>query len=171
MTETQYEGGITIDILQWLDQLEALLTEGWRVPFTANVVVSENEFFEIIDQMRIRIPDALKQAQRIQQQQERIVAQAKEEANRIKAQARQEAEASLSQHEQVVVAQTKADQILDGARAKTEALRQDADQYALTVLRDLEMALDASMRQVRNGIKSVNANRMEPDEPTLPDVT
>ena len=165
------EGGGAIDILQWLDQLEALLTEGWRVPFTANVMVNENEFFEIIDQMRIRIPDALKQAQRIQQQQERIIAQAKEEANRIKAQARQEAEAALSQHEQVVVAQAKAEQILENARAKAEALRQDADQYALQMLRDLEVALDASLRQVRNGIKQVSANRMELEEPALPDVT
>lgn len=171
MTDQPGEGGITIDILQWLDQLEALLTEGWRIPFSANVVVSENEFFEIIDQMRIRIPEALKQAQRIQQQQERLIAQAKEEANRIKGQARQEAEASLSQHEQVVVAQAKADQLLDAAKAKTDALRQDADQYALQVLRDLEMALDASLRQVRNGIKSVSANRADLDESTLADVT
>jgi len=121
--------------------------------------------------MRIRIPEALKQAQRIQQQQERIIAQAKEEANHIKAQARQEAEAALSDQEQVIVAQAKADQILDSARAKTEALRQDADQYALQVLRDLEMALDASLRQVRNGIKQVSAHRIDLDEPTLPDVT
>ena len=134
-------------------------------------MVSESEFFEIIDQMRIRIPDALKQAQRIQQQQERIIAQAKEEANRLKAQARQEAEASLSQHEQVVVAQAKSDQILDAARIQTEALRQDADQYALQVLRGLEMALDTSLRQVRNGIKQVNANKMDLEEPTLPEVT
>jgi len=171
VTGRDAEGGITIDILQWLDQLEALLTEGWRIPFSAKVVVGENEFFEIIDQMRIRIPDALKQAQRIQQQQERIIAQAKEEANRLKAQARREAEASLSQHEQVVVAQAKADQILDAARVQTEALRQDADQYALQILRDLEMALDASLRQVRNGIKQVNANKMDLEEPTLPEVT
>ncbi|MGQ9666444.1 MAG: hypothetical protein ACUVWB_03940, partial [Anaerolineae bacterium] len=69
------EQGSSIDILQWIDQLEALLTEGWRIPFTANVVVDEHAVFEIIDQMRIRIPEELKQARRIQQQQERILAQ------------------------------------------------------------------------------------------------
>ena len=129
------EQGSSIDILQWVDQLEALLTEGWRIPFTANVVVDEHAVFEIIDQMRIRIPEELKQARRIQQQQERLLAQAKEEANRIKAQARQEAEAALSQHE--------------------------ADQYALQVLRELEAALEASLRQVRNGIKKISSRQFE----------
>lgn len=151
----------SIDILQWVDQLEALLTEGWRIPFTANVVVDEHAVFEIIDQMRIRIPEELKQARRIQQQQERLLAQAKEEANRIKAQARQEAEAALSQHEQVVVAQAKAEQILERARSEAEALRQEADQYALQVLRELEAALEASLRQVRNGIKKISSRQLE----------
>lgn len=156
------KGGVTIDILQWVDQLEALLTEGWRIPFTANVVVNENAVFEIIDQMRIRIPEELKQAKRVQQQQERIIAQAKEEANRIKAQARQEADAALSQHEQVIVAQAKADQILEAARQQAEALRHDADEYALQVLRELETALEASLRQVRNGIKRISAGMANP---------
>ena len=152
------EGGITIDILQWVDQLEALLTEGWRVPLSSNVVVNENAAFEIIDQMRIHVPEELKQARRVQQQQDRIIAQAKEEANRIKSQARQEADAQLSQHEQVVVAQAKADQIMESARNQAEARRQDADQYALQVLRDLEASLEASIRQVRNGIKQISAH-------------
>ncbi len=150
------KGGVTIDILQWIDQLEALLTKGYRVPFSGNVIVNENEFFEIIDQMRIRIPEELKQAKRVQQQQERIIAQAKEEANRIKLQAREEAEAALSQHEQVVVAQAKADQILESARTHAEAMRRDADQYALGVLREMETNLELSLRQVRNGIKRVS---------------
>jgi dsDNA-specific endonuclease/ATPase MutS2 len=154
----------SIDILQWIDQLEALLTEGWRLPFSARVVVDEHAVFEIIDQMRIRIPEELKQARRIQQQQERIIAQAKEEANRIKAQARQEAEAALSQHEQVVVAQAKAEQILERARSEAEALRQEADQYALQVLRELEAALEASLRQVRNGIKKISSRQFEAGE-------
>jgi hypothetical protein len=150
------EGGVTIDILQWIDQLEALLTKAYRVPFTSNVMVNESEFFEIIDQMRIRIPEELKQAKRVQQQQERILAQAKEEANRLKMQARQEADSALSQHEQVVVAQAKADQILESARAQAEAMRNEADKYVLDVLRELESTLEGSLRQARNGIKQVS---------------
>lgn len=170
-TGMRRKGGITIDILQWLDQLENLFTRGWRLPFTANVVVNEAEFFDIIDQLRIRIPDELKQAKRIQQQQERLIAQAKEEASRIRAQAREEAESSLSQHEQVVVAQAKADQILDSAAQQAEAMRLEADQYALKVLRELEVALESSLRQVRNGIKHVSSEKGLQEEIELPDVT
>jgi vacuolar-type H+-ATPase subunit H len=124
-------------------------------------MVKEAEFFEIIDQMRIRIPEELKQAKRIQQQQERIIAQAKEEANRLKLQARQDADMSLSQHEQVVVAQARADQILDAARDQAEAMRLDADKYTLQLLRQLEGTLEMSLRQIRNGIKQVNTDQDE----------
>jgi len=139
-----------------------LLTEGWRIPFTANVVVNKYAYFDIIDQMRTNIPDELRQAKKVQQQAERILAQAREEANRIKAQARQDAEASLSQHEQVVVAQAKAEQILEMAASQAEALRQDADRYALETLRAIEATMEASLRTVRNGIKQMSE---KPDRP------
>jgi cell division septum initiation protein DivIVA len=147
---------VIIDILQWLEQLEALLTEGWRIPFTANVVVNKYAYFEIIDQMRTHIPDELRQARKVQQQSERIIAQAREEANRIKGQARQDAETSLSQHEQVVVAQAKAEQILEMASNQAETLRQEADQYALDTLRSIEGIMETSLRTVRNGIKKMS---------------
>ncbi len=151
------EGGITIDILQWVDQLETLVNEGWRVPLTSNVMINENAIFEIIDQMRIHIPEELKQAKRVQQQIDRLLAQAKEEAERIKGQARRESEELLSQNEQVFAAQARHDQIVEEARRNAEALRQDAQQYAMQVLQDLEGSLDGSLRLVRNGIKRIQS--------------
>jgi len=153
------EGGITIDILQWVDQLETLVNEGWRVPFTSNVMINENAVFEIIDQMRIHIPEELKQAKRVQQQTDRLLAQAKEEAERIKGQARRESEEMLSQNEQIFAAQARHDQIIEDARREAEALRQDAQQYAMQVLQDLEGSLDGSLRLVRNGIKRIQSDR------------
>jgi len=138
---------------------------------TSNVAVNENAVYEIIDQMRIHIPEELKQAKRVQQQAERLTAQAKEEAARIKSQARQEAEESLSQNEQIVVAQARADQIVENARRDAEALRQDAQQYAMQVLQDLEGSLDGSLRLVRNGIKKIQSDIEGPAATPSDDMT
>jgi len=122
-------------------------------------MVNENAIFEIIDQMRIHIPEELKQAKRVQQQTDRLVAQAKEEAERIKTQARRESEELLSQNEQVYAAQARHAQIVEDARREAESLRQDAQQYAMQVLQDLEGSLDGSLRLVRNGVKRIQSDR------------
>jgi cell division septum initiation protein DivIVA len=122
-------------------------------------MVNENAIFEIIDQMRIHIPEELKQAKRVQQQVDRLLAQAKEEGERIKGQARQESEDMLSQNEQVFAAQARHAQIIEDARREADSLRQDAQQYAMQVLQDLEGSLDGSLRLVRNGIKRIQSDR------------
>jgi hypothetical protein len=42
-----------MDILHLIDRLEALVTEGFHLPFTSNVIVNEDAFLDIIDQMRV----------------------------------------------------------------------------------------------------------------------
>ena len=66
-----------MDILQLIDRLEELFNDAKAVPFTHNVVVDEDRMLEIIDQMRIVIPDEVKKAQ---QRAEQILAQARADA-------------------------------------------------------------------------------------------
>ncbi len=71
-----------MDILHLVDRLEELFNNSKPLPLSRNVVVDENAFMDIIDQMRISIPDEVKKAQQIIAQKDRILAQAQEEANR-----------------------------------------------------------------------------------------
>ena len=58
---------IAIDILYLVDRLEALLSKGWRVPLTSKTMIDEDEFLDIVDQMRIAIPEEIKLAKKMQQ--------------------------------------------------------------------------------------------------------
>jgi len=69
---------IVIDILHLVDRLESLLNESRRIPLTSNRLVDEELFLNIIDQMRISIPEEIKKGKRIQQERGRIIAQANE---------------------------------------------------------------------------------------------
>jgi hypothetical protein len=66
-----------------VDRLEALLNKGWRVPLSAKTMIDEDEFLDIVDQMRIAFPEEIKQAKKIVQERERIITQAQEEAKNI----------------------------------------------------------------------------------------
>ena len=60
-------------------------------------MVDEERILDIIDQMRVSIPEEIKKAQQILAQRDRILAQAQEEANRKLALARDQSEQLLEQ--------------------------------------------------------------------------
>ncbi len=71
-----------MDILNLVDKLEELFSQGRSIPLTHNVVLDEDRMLDIIDQMRVSIPDEVKRSQQVLAQRDRILAQAKEEHER-----------------------------------------------------------------------------------------
>ncbi len=149
-----------MDILQLVDRLEELFNEARAVPFTHNVVVDEDRMLEVIDQMRIVIPDEVKKAQQVLQQRDRVMAQAQEEADRTVALARDKAEQIAAKDNIVVEAQRRAEQILAQARADAEATRRDADDYVVDTLVQLQDNLEKILNQVRNGVITVQQDQL-----------
>ena len=149
-----------MDILQLIDRLEELFNEARAVPFTHNVVVDEDRMLEVIDQMRIVIPDEVKKAQQVLSQRERYLAQAQEEADRTIALARDKAEQVAARDNIVVEAQRRADQIVTQARGDAEATRRDADDYVVDTLVQLQDTLEKILNQVRNGVIAVQEDQL-----------
>ena len=144
-----------MDILQLIDRLEELFNESKNVPFTKNVMVDEDRMLDIIDQMRIAIPEEVKKAQQLLGQRDRVLAQAQEEANRTIEIARQKADQLVTKDMIAVDAQRRADQILAQARNEAEGIRADADDYVVNSLNQLQAELERIANQVRNGIRTV----------------
>ncbi len=149
-----------MDILQLIDRLEELFNEAKAVPFTHNVVVDEDRMLEIIDQMRIVIPDEVKKAQQVLSQRDRFLAQAQEEADRTIALARERAEQIAAKDNIVLEAQRRAEQIIAQARADAEATRRDADDYVVDTLVQLQDNLEKILNQVRNGVHTVQEDQI-----------
>ena len=148
-----------MDILHLVDRLEELFNRSRPIPLTHNVIVDEDRILEIIDQMRISIPDEVKKAQQITAQRDRILAQAQEEANRTIALAKQKAEEVLSREAIVQAAQARVEQIVAQARAESETTRREADDYTIEALTALEAELNRLLHQARNGIAKLTGDR------------
>ncbi len=144
-----------MDILQLIDRLEELFNESKTIPLTRNVMVDEDRMLDIIDQMRIAIPEEVKKAQQLLGQRDRVLAQAQEEANRTLELARQKADQLVTKDMIVVEAQRRAEQILSQARSEADNIRGDADDYVMDSLHQLETELERNLNQVRNGIRTV----------------
>lgn len=150
-----------MDILHLVDRLEELFNESRPIPLTHNVIVDEDRMLEIIDQMRISIPEEVKKAQQILAQRDRVLAQAQEEANRTIKLAKQKGEELVARDAIVEAAQARAEQIIAQARAEAEAVRLEADDYVIESLSALEAELTRLLNQARNGIAKLNAERQQ----------
>ncbi len=144
-----------MDILHLIDRLEELFNESRALPFTHNVIVDEDRMLDIIDQMRISIPEEVKKAQQLLNQSDRVLAQAEEKANRTTELAKEKADEMTSEDTLIHEAQRRADNILDQARADAEATRADADSYVVETLSSVEDELSRLLNQVHNGIRAL----------------
>ncbi len=155
-----------MDILHLIDRLEELFNASRPIPFTHNVVVDEDRMLDLIDQMRVAIPEEVKKAQQLLAQRDRLLAQAQEEVNRTLALAREKSEKLVEQDSIVQAARSRAEQIIAQAQAEAEATRREADEYVMETLRRLEEELEKDLTQVRNGIQALRTQL--PPMPTVP---
>jgi len=144
-----------MDILHLVDRLEELFNESRPIWLTHSVIVDEDRMLDLIDQMRVAIPEEIKKAQQVISQRDRVLAQAKEEANRTIALAREKAEKRLEDNEIIQSAKIRAEQIVDQAHKDAASTQREADKYILESLTNLEVTLDRLQSQVRNGINTL----------------
>jgi uncharacterized phage infection (PIP) family protein YhgE len=145
-----------MDILYLVDRLENLITGSQRMPLTNRVLIKEQEILNIIDEMRLSVPDEIKQARRVNQEKERILAQAREEATKIVAAAREEAE-RLVDHEQLVqLARAQAAEIVHEAEDKASQIKEGADSFVSETLHGLAGQLTDIEEQINKTVLSVH---------------
>ena len=154
------------DIYHLIDRLERLLNESWRMPLSTYLVINEDDFLDVIDQMRTAIPQQIKDAEKIQRERDRIIAQAEEEGERIVQLSQEDAAKLIEEHALIVAAEQRASTITERAQREAEVLKNDADEYAREVLVSLDAqlgALDGQIAEllitVRNGLEALTQSQ------------
>ncbi len=153
-----------MDILHLVDRLEELFNNSRPIPLTHNVIVDEDKFLDIIDQMRISVPEEVKKAQEVFTKKDRVMAQAQEEATRTLQIAREKADGLVEKELLVQDAKRRAEQIIDQARVEADNIKTGADQYAIDSLGKLEHEVEQLLTQVRNGIQVLEMKRPVAEE-------
>jgi cell division septum initiation protein DivIVA len=153
-------------VIDLIDQLEELVSTGRRVPFTAGVVVNEDEALELIDRARLGLPDELVQARHLLEDQHRVLIEAEQEAERILSRAETEVQRLIEEaqaraavmvgdHEIAEQARAHAATLLAEAEEKAAKTAAEADAYAREVMVRLEDQLMRAATTVRKGIDAL----------------
>ncbi len=150
----------SIDILYLVDRLEAIFTNGQRVPFTHKIMIDDQECYDLLDQIRQVVPEEIRAAKKVTVDRDRITGEAQLEAQRIIQEAEDYREQLLSEEGRLEAAEVRSREIVEEATAEAEALRDGANEYALDVLEALSSRLSDLLDQVQNGI-----DQLRPEEP------
>ena len=81
-----------ISVLEQLDQLEEIVLDGTRIPFSGGRLVNEQDAIEVMEAVREGLPPELEQAQELLAQRDTFIAKARQQAEEIMVQARRERE-------------------------------------------------------------------------------
>jgi vacuolar-type H+-ATPase subunit H len=148
-----------IEILQLVDQLENVLNKGWRIPFTPSLIVNSEECLRLIDQMRISVPSAIKESERMIAERDKILDRAQTQADEIVADAQDRAREIISERGIASAAEEEARQIMAMSRAEANRIMQEAEDYVTQVLQQLSSELETMLRQAENGIQTIQESR------------
>jgi vacuolar-type H+-ATPase subunit H len=143
-----------MDVLKLLDMLEDVIEESSSIPFAQKAMVDKEEVLEIIREMRVQIPDELKQAKWIKEERQRILAEAQNDADTIIEEAHKHINSLVDDNEIARIAKERGEDIIQQAQESAKEMRLGARDYADEVLEGVE----GSLREL---LETLQKNRSE----------
>ena len=160
-----------------LNELEESIGGATRVPPMRRGLVDQEKLLELVDRLRVSVPQGIREADQILEKREAIINQALLEARKIRQTA--EDEASKRVHESNVIKEAQAEaadlmertreeaiKLVNGATAEAQKRLLGADKYALEALGQLERDLGTMLTSVRQGIDWLAIQRNAEDQET-----
>lgn len=142
-----------------LERLESQVATGTGVPRTRKVLVDKDAVLDLIDQLRVAVPEEVHAAKRINAEGERIIEKAQEEAARIAARAQETAAYLIDERGLTEAAQAEGRRIVDEAQRVADDVRLGADEYAAEILEGLESEVRKALAGIEKGIGVLDIRR------------
>lgn len=143
-----------MDVLKLLDEIEDILESSSSIPFAGKVLVDKGEMLEVLKEIRLKLPDEIKQAEWIKEERQRILAEAHSEANTVVEEAKIHIEEMVEQDEITKQAKERAEEIITKAQSNAKEIRIGAREYADELLKNLE-------GNIKTVMETLEKNRME----------
>lgn len=134
-----------------LNEMDEVLEEAINLPFSGGKrMVDVEHIRELMGEIKLSLPDEVRQAKAIVQDRTDIIATAKKEADAIVHRAEERAAVLVSEAEIVKASKTKATEVLTNAQQQSREMRKQVLEYCDGMLRQGEEILTKSARDIRD---------------------
>ena len=144
-----------MEIFTLLETLEDLLENSRSLPFSSKGLVDKEEMLDLIKEIRIKLPDELKQAKWVKEERQRILVEAQKEADGIVKEAENRIIAMIDEHEITRKAYEQKAQIIETANEMSREISQGTKEYADNVLGSIQTALEDALKVIQNNRKEL----------------
>ena len=151
-----------MDIQFLVERLEALVVNARKLPMTSQIILEQAAVLDLIDQLRVAIPEEVRQARRINQESDRVLGKAREEAEGIIGAAQEQAALLLQDQSILREAEAKAQELLARAQGKSDETMRGADEYAADVLVRLESDLVKTLSIIKKSLEVLEERTPRP---------
>ncbi|HEX9015269.1 MAG TPA: hypothetical protein VF960_04620 [Chloroflexota bacterium] len=145
-------------LLSLLEELEAIIDTGTHIPLTPKVLVDRNLYLDTVDAIKVAVPEAVVQAERIVHERDEIRSQADAEAERIISQAKQEREFLISEKQLLRTAELQSRAIIEAAREEAGEIVSSAHKYASDLMAQLENEATRVLGEIRKTAGQMRRN-------------
>lgn len=133
-----------------VDLLDDMLEDAVKMPLTGGkCLIDSQKAHDLIDDIRMNLPQEIRQAKAIVADRGEIISIAKSEAEDIIRSAEERARSIVNKDELVIQAQTRANEILSQAHQKSREVRAAANDFADEILRNAEEVLAKGASEVK----------------------
>lgn len=136
-------------VFNLLEELEAVLDQSRAVPFSNKVTVDKEELYDIITEIKMRLPNEIKQSKWVIEERNKILIDAQKEADEIIKNAEERLNRLIDENEVTKRAYEQAALIIDNSKKTSKEMRLGATEYADEVLALAESRLKEMMDMIR----------------------
>ena len=139
-------------VLKLLEELEQVVDEGRSSPFSNKVQVDKDEIFEIIDEIKMKLPNEIKQSKWVIEERNKILVDAQKEADEMLKEAEVRLGKLVEEHAVTKKAYEQAAEVMDATKKSAKEMRLGAIEYADDVMGVAEQRL----REMQDTIEQEN---------------
>lgn len=140
-----------------LEQMEELLEKSAPMPFSQNRIIIDSERLrELIDDIRLNIPQEIKRAKLIDFDCERIIKEAEQKAEQIVQQAEERAKTLVSGDTIVKEAKQRAVEIISQAQARSQSIKSATSHYVDNLFHDAELYFSKGLQDVKRTSQEIS---------------
>ena len=144
-----------MEIFTLLETLEDILEKSRNMPFSSKCIVDKEEVLDIIKEIRLKLPDELKQAKWVKEERQKILVQAQNEADDIIKEAENRIISMIDEHEITKKAYEQKNKIIENANDMAREISNGTKAYADNILAGVQVTLEDALKVIENNRKEV----------------
>ena len=144
-----------MEVLTLLETLEEMLNRSASIPLTKRTLIDREELLSVVSDIKLKLPDELKQAKWVKEERQKILVDAQKEANQLIKEAENRIIAMIDEHEITKKAYEQKTEIIDSANAFSKDLINGTKKYADDILAELEANLQDNLDIIKDNRKEL----------------